>query len=65
MSDRGRAVLDAERVQHIASPVQGLSYCGAEYVALDLHWAETTRIHCTVCLEEARDQGESPPRDSA
>lgn len=52
MSDAGRAVLDVKRVQHIASKIKGTTVCGEPYDALDLHWAETTRIHCIACLSK-------------
>lgn len=52
MSDAWRAVLDAKHVQHVASETAVLTICGTAYVALDLHWAETTRIHCIACLSE-------------
>jgi hypothetical protein len=50
----GRAVLDVDRVQHVASAVDRVTVCGVEWVAVDLHWAETTRIHCIACIAASR-----------
>lgn len=57
MRDSGKAVLDAHRVQHVASAEAGVTVCGEPWAALDLRWAETTRVHCMACL--------SPPADGA
>lgn len=52
----GKAVLDANRVQHIAAAEFGRTLCGVEWFAYDLHWAETTRIHCTDCFRVLEQQ---------
>ncbi len=52
MSDRGKAVLDSKRVQHVAADADR-TFCGEEWVALDLHWDTTTRVHCIACLAAA------------
>lgn len=51
MSDSGKAVLDSKRALHVASAAPHVTLCGVEWVALDLHWATTTRMICTRCAD--------------
>lgn len=52
-SPEGRAALDVERTLHVTRE-PGVALCGSPVVAYDLHWATTTRVICTGCVEEVR-----------
>lgn len=64
----GVEVLDSKRVQHVASGRVDLALCGDEYVARDLFWDTTFRLHCRACLTalttETAEQSNSPAAGS-
>jgi hypothetical protein len=47
----GQAVIDVNRVQHIASGEDQFTVCGVAWVAFDLFWDTRTAIHCKRCIE--------------